>query len=292
MGVTCIEMMPVNDFPGRFGWGYDGVNLFAPTRLYGEPDDLKRFIDAAHAIGIGVILDVVYNHLGPDGNYLACFAPDYFTKKYKNEWGEAINFDGPASQEVRAFFIANAAYWVGEYHFDGLRLDATQSIFDDSEEHVIAAMARAARAAAGRRSIILVGENEPQHTALVRSPEEGGYGLDALWNDDFHHSAMVVLAGRNEAYYEDHEGEPSRHARARPYAGRDGQLRPEPRPDRQFRHRPALSFFDQPGAHARHDGAPAADARDADAVPGTGVLGLGAFLLFRRPQDRTRRARA
>jgi maltooligosyltrehalose trehalohydrolase len=217
MGVTCIEMMPVNDFPGRFGWGYDGVNLFAPTRLYGEPDDLKRFIDAAHAIGIGVILDVVYNHLGPDGNYLACFAADYFTKKYKNEWGEAINFEGPGSQEVRAFFIANAAYWVGEYHFDGLRLDATQSIFDDSEEHVIAAMARAARAVAGRRSIILVGENEPQHTALVRVPEEGGYGLDALWNDDFHHSAMVALAGRNEAYYEDHEGEPQEFISAAKY---------------------------------------------------------------------------
>jgi maltooligosyltrehalose trehalohydrolase len=217
VGITCIEMMPVCEFPGRFGWGYDGVNLFAPTRLYGEPDDLKRFIDAAHGIGVGVILDVVYNHLGPDGNYLACFAPEYFTDKYKNEWGEAINFDGDGSAEVRAFFIANAAYWVGEYHFDGLRLDATQSIFDASSEHVIVALSRAAREAAGRRSIILIAENEPQHTELVRRPEEGGYGLDALWNDDFHHSALAALTGRNEAYYEDHAGEPQEFVSAAKY---------------------------------------------------------------------------
>jgi maltooligosyltrehalose trehalohydrolase len=217
VGITCIEMMPVCDFPGRFGWGYDGVNLFAPTRLYGEPDDLKAFIDAAHGLRIGVILDVVYNHLGPDGNYLACFSREYFTDKYENEWGQAINFDGPGSDEVRAFFIANASYWTGEYHFDGLRLDATQSIFDQSPEHVIVAIARAARAAAGRRSIILIAENEPQHSELVRPPEQGGYGLDALWNDDFHHSAMVALTGRNDAYYEDHTGEPQEFVSAAKY---------------------------------------------------------------------------
>jgi maltooligosyltrehalose trehalohydrolase len=217
VGITCIEMMPVCDFPGQFGWGYDGVNLFAPTRLYGEPDGLKAFVDAAHGLGIGVILDVVYNHLGPDGNYLACFSPDYFTDKYENEWGEAINFDGPGSDEVRAFFIANASYWTGEYHFDGLRLDATQSIFDESPEHVIVAISRAARAAAGQRSIILVAENEPQHSQLVRPPEEGGYGLDALWNDDFHHSATVALTGRSEAYYEDHRGEPQEFVSAAKY---------------------------------------------------------------------------
>jgi maltooligosyltrehalose trehalohydrolase len=207
-GITLVEMMPVNEFPGRFGWGYDGVNLFAPTRLYGAPDDLRRFIDTAHGLGIGVVLDVVYNHLGPDGNYLACFSDDYFTKRYENEWGEAINFDGPNAVPVREFFIANAAYWIDEFHFDGLRLDATQSIFDASEDHVIAAMAHAARQAAGDRSIILIGENEPQHTKLVRAPDLGGYGLDALWNDDFHHSAVVALTGRNEAYYEDHDGAP------------------------------------------------------------------------------------
>ena len=208
IGVTLIEMMPVNDFPGRFGWGYDGVNLFAPTRLYGTPDDLRAFIDAAHALGIGVVLDVIYNHLGPDGNYLACFAKDYFTDRYDNEWGEAINFDGPNAAGVREFFVSNAAYWIDEFHFDGLRLDATQSMFDASEEHVVAAIVRAARRAAAGRGIVLIGENEPQHTSLVRPPQAGGYGLDALWNDDLHHSAMVALTGRNEAYYEDHQGSP------------------------------------------------------------------------------------
>ncbi len=217
VGVTLIEMMPVNEFPGRFGWGYDGVNLFAPTRLYGAPDDLRRFIDAAHALGIGVILDVVYNHLGPDGNYLACFAKDYFTDRYENEWGQAINFDGPNAHGVRAFFVANAAYWIDEFHFDGLRLDATQSLFDASDEHVIAAIVRAAREAAHGRDIVLIGENEPQHTRLVRPPERGGHGLDALWNDDFHHSAMVALTGRNEAYYEDHHGDPQEFIAAAKY---------------------------------------------------------------------------
>jgi maltooligosyltrehalose trehalohydrolase len=216
-GVTVIEMMPVNDFPGRFGWGYDGVNLFAPTRIYGEPDDLRRFIDAAHGLGIGVILDVVYNHLGPDGNYLACFAKSYFTDRYENEWGEAINFDGDDAGPVREFFIANAAYWIDEFHFDGLRLDATQSMHDASKEHVIAALGQAARKAAGSRSIIVVAENEPQHTKLVCPPERGGYGLDALWNDDFHHSAMVALTGRNEAYYEDHDGTPQEFIAAAKY---------------------------------------------------------------------------
>jgi maltooligosyltrehalose trehalohydrolase len=203
-----IEMMPVADFPGRFGWGYDGVSLFAPTRLYGAPDDLRRFVDRAHAAGIGVILDVVYNHLGPDGNYLAAFASDYFTDRYANEWGQAINFDGAAAGPVREFFVANAAYWVDEFHMDGLRLDATQQMFDASAEHVLAEIARRTRAAAGGRSVLLVAENEPQHARLVRPPERGGYGLDALWNDDFHHTARVALTGRAEAYYMDYGGRP------------------------------------------------------------------------------------
>ena len=205
-GVTCVEMMPVADFPGRFGWGYDGVNLFAPSRLYGEPDDLRRFVDEAHARGVAVILDVVYNHLGPDGNYLKQFATEYFSARYQTEWGEALNFDGEGSAEVREFFLANAAYWVEEFHFDGLRLDATQQIFDASGEHIIAAVTRRVREAARGRATIVVGENEPQHARLVRPAERGGYGLDGLWNDDFHHSAMVALTGRNEAYYTDYEG--------------------------------------------------------------------------------------
>jgi maltooligosyltrehalose trehalohydrolase len=208
LGVTVIEMMPVADFPGRFGWGYDGVNLFAPAHLYGRPDDLRRFIDRAHSLGIGVILDVVYNHLGPDGNSLPAFAPEYFSKRHKTEWGEALNYDGASSGPVREYFVANAGYWVDEYHFDGLRLDATQSIFDDSPEHILAAVARRVREAGGGRATLLVAENEPQHVKLVRPPDRGGYGLDALWNDDFHHSALVALTGRNEAYYTDYLGGP------------------------------------------------------------------------------------
>lgn len=208
LGVTVIELMPVAEFPGKFGWGYDGVNLFAPAHIYGTPDDLRRFIDQAHAIGLGVILDVVYNHLGPDGNYLSLFSPDYFSQKHKTDWGEAINFDGENSAQVRAYYVANAAYWIDEFHVDGFRFDATQNIYDDSNDHILAAIAREARAAAKGRSIILIGENEPQLVRLVQPPERGGYGLDALWNDDFHHSAMVALTGHSEAYYTDYLGRP------------------------------------------------------------------------------------
>jgi maltooligosyltrehalose trehalohydrolase len=208
LGVNLIELMPVADFPGRFGWGYDGVNLFAPTRLYGTPDDLRAFIDKAHASGIGVILDVVYNHLGPDGNYLKHFAEHYFTDRHKNEWGQAINFDDKDSGPVREFFISNAAYWVDEFHFDGLRLDATQQIFDCSTEHVVSEINRAARKAARGRRTYVVAENEVQHAKLVRPAEAGGYGLDALWNDDFHHTARVALTGKREAYYSDYKGTP------------------------------------------------------------------------------------
>jgi maltooligosyltrehalose trehalohydrolase len=206
LGITVVEMMPIADFAGAFGWGYDGVNLYAPTRLYGTPDDLRRFIDRAHATGLGVILDVVYNHLGPDGNYLNDYSTDYFTDKYTNDWGRAINFEGP--RPARQLFVENAGYWIDEYHFDGLRLDATQDVQDASEEHVIASLVRRARTAAGERSILVVAENEPQHTRLVRSPEHGGYGVDALWNDDYHHTALVSLTGHREAYYRDYGGSP------------------------------------------------------------------------------------
>jgi maltooligosyltrehalose trehalohydrolase len=217
LGVTMIELMPLADFEGRFGWGYDGVNLYAPTRLYGTPDDVRRFVDTAHAHGVAVILDVVYNHLGPVGNYLRAFSPAYFTDRYYNEWGDAINFDGPDAGPVREFFIANAGYWIDEFHFDGLRLDATQQIFDRSADHVITAVGRRARAAAGRRHIVLVAENEPQETRLVRAIEDGGNGLDALWNDDFHHSAMVALTGHAEAYYSDTRGDPQEFVSAAKY---------------------------------------------------------------------------
>lgn len=207
-GITLLEVMPVADFAGNFGWGYDGVNLFAPTRLYGSPDDFRRFVAAAHALKMGVILDVVYNHFGPDGNYLHAFSADYFTNRYDNEWGDAINFDGPSAGPVREFFLANAAYWVDEFHLDGLRLDATQQIFDSSTPHILLQLGERVRAAAKQRTTFIVNENERQEVRLVRPAERGGYGLDALWNDDFHHSARVALTGRNYAYYTDHHGEP------------------------------------------------------------------------------------
>jgi maltooligosyltrehalose trehalohydrolase len=208
LGITVLEVMPVAEFPGRFGWGYDGVDLFAPTRLYGEPDDFRRFVDRAHALGMGVILDVVYNHIGPDGNYLKQFSEAYFTDRYSTDWGEAINFDGDNAGPVREFFITNAGYWIAEFHLDGLRLDATQNIYDQSAEHILAALTRRVRQMAGGRCTIIVAENEPQHIKLVRSHEQGGYGIDALWNDDFHHSAMVALTGQNAAYYADYRGTP------------------------------------------------------------------------------------
>lgn len=206
LGVTVVEMMPIADFPGRFGWGYDGVNMYAPTRLYGTPDDLRAFVNRAHEVGLAVILDVVYNHLGPDGNYLCDFSPDYFTKKYRNDWGAAINFEGPTA--VRDFFVDNAGYWIDEFHFDGLRVDATQDVHDASPEHVLAEMARRAREAAGRRRVYLIAENEPHDRVLVRPASNGGYGFDAIWNDDYHHTAFVALTGRREAYYTDYKGSP------------------------------------------------------------------------------------
>jgi maltooligosyltrehalose trehalohydrolase len=206
VGVTVVEMMPVAEFEGRFGWGYDGVCMFAPFHGYGSPDDLRKFVDRAHQAGIGVILDVVYNHLGPVGNYLREFSPAYFTDRYENEWGDAINFDGPDAGPVREYFIDNAGYWIDEFHMDGLRLDATQQIFDASSENVMALVGKRVRAAASPRSAYIVAENEPQDTRLVRPVEQNGYALDALWNDDFHHSAMVALTGRAEAYYSDTRG--------------------------------------------------------------------------------------
>jgi len=209
IGITLIEVMPVGAFPGRFNWGYDGVDLFAPSQLYGMPDDMRRFVDQAHQHGIGVILDVVYNHIGPDGNYLKRFSDDYFTHLHETDWGEAINYYGPHCGPVREFFIENAGYWIDEFHLDGLRLDATQNIYDESADHVIAALTRYARSKARGRSIVIVAENEPQEAKLVRPPDKGGYGLDGVWNDDFHHSALVALRERNEAYYSDYRGTPT-----------------------------------------------------------------------------------
>jgi maltooligosyltrehalose trehalohydrolase len=208
VGITCIEIMPVAEFPGRFGWGYDGVDLYAPTRLYGDPNAFRRFVDTAHSLDVAVILDVVYNHVGPDGNCLKEFSDHYFSTKHKTEWGEAFNFDGDNCGPVREFIANNARYWADEFHVDGLRIDATQSIFDESPHHVLVEIGDAMRSAAGRRSVLLVGENEPQNTTLLRAPAEGGCGLDAVWNDDFHHTALVALTGKIDAYYSDYRGSP------------------------------------------------------------------------------------
>lgn len=207
-GITAVEVMPVADFPGRFGWGYDGVGWFAPVALYGTPGDFRRFVDEAHRLGVGVLLDVVYNHVGPEGNYLKQYSEDYFSRRYECEWGEPINYDGENSGPVREFVLSNAAYWAEEFHLDGLRLDATQQIFDASPEHIIAVVARAFRTAAGGRGTVIVAENEPQDPHLLRPAEAGGCGLDGLWNDDFHHAARVAVTGRNEAYYTDFRGTP------------------------------------------------------------------------------------
>src|ERR1700726_1392875 len=217
IGISVIEVMPIADFPGKFGWGYDGVDLFAPTRLYGTPDDLRYFVNRAHSLGLAVILDVVYNHFGPDGNYLGVYSDDYFNTERETDWGGCINFDGPNSGPLREFFITNARYWIEEFHFDGFRLDATESIFDKSGEHILGAVGRAARSAAARRSIILVAENERQDVKLIRPRSEGGDDLDGVWNDDLHHSAFVALTGRREAYCTDYFGAPQEFISAAKY---------------------------------------------------------------------------
>jgi len=205
LGITALQVMPIAEFSGAFGWGYDVLLPYAPSHLYGAPDDVRRFVDAAHGLGLGVILDVVYNHLGV-GNHFGAFSHSYFTDRHPGEWGPLLNFDGPDAAGVRQFIIENAVYWIRDFHFDGLRLDATQVLFDDSPRHIIADIVAAARAAAPDRRLYLVAENQPQDRKLLDPPERGGYGLDALAGDDFHHSAAVALTGHNEFYYADYAG--------------------------------------------------------------------------------------
>jgi maltooligosyltrehalose trehalohydrolase len=206
LGVTLIELMPVAEFAGAFGWGYDGVDLFAPYHHYGRPDEMRAFVNTAHELGIGVILDVVYNHMGPVGNFLDRFGAAYLSARHVTDWGPPLNFDGPACAAPRELVLANAEHWIREYHLDGFRLDATQNVEDDSDRHILAELSVRARAAAGKRSILIVAENESQLTSKLRPPREGGWGLDALWNDDVHHSAIVALTGRKHSYYSDYLG--------------------------------------------------------------------------------------
>lgn len=209
-GITCVEVMPVAEFPGNWGWGYDGVLMFAPYHHYGLPDDFRAFVNTAHQEGLCVLLDVVYNHFGPDGNHLRKLASAYFSTRHKTDWGEAINFDGPDNGPVREFILSNVSYWIEDFHVDGLRLDATQDIHDDAppDRHILTAISRTARTAAPDRTIVIVAENEPQEARLCRNFDQGGFGFDGLWNDDFHHSAAVALTGRREAYYTDYYGNP------------------------------------------------------------------------------------
>nr|HEX4317221.1 alpha-amylase family glycosyl hydrolase [Kofleriaceae bacterium] len=197
LGVTTIELMPVNEWAGSRNWGYDGVQLFAPSHTYGRPDAMRRFVDAAHRHGVAVILDVVYNHFGPDGNFALALAKGYVAAT-RNDWGDDLAFATPA---VREFFTANAARWVAEYHLDGLRLDATQAIVDPSPRHLVAEVVAAARAAAAPRRIFVVAENEPQDVAMIVD-----HGVDALWNDDFHHTARVAATGAIDGYLHDYHG--------------------------------------------------------------------------------------
>jgi maltooligosyltrehalose trehalohydrolase len=304
LGITLIEIMPLADFAGTFGWGYDGVDLYAPSRLYGTPDDFRRCVDRAHATGIGVILDVVYNHYGPDGNYLREFTPDHISTLHASEWGDSPNFDGDNSGPVREMIVANAGYWIDEFHFDGLRLDATQQVYDDSPRHILADVTREVERSARGRGTWTVGENEPQDTRLMRARADGGYGIDALWNDDFQHSARVALTGRAEAYYTDYAGSPQEFIsaskrgflyqgqwyswqgdrRARDHGGPVRRLSREPRPGCQQRARPAAAPGHRSRALPRHDRAAAARAADADAVPGPGVRRHPALQLLRRPR--------
>jgi maltooligosyltrehalose trehalohydrolase len=206
LGVTAIELMPIADFPGARNWGYDGVALFAPARCYGTPDDLRALIDAAHRAGLGVFLDVVYNHLGPDGNYLGCFSPYYFSRRHQTPWGDAVNLDGPHSDMVRGFFIENALHWVHEYHIDGLRLDATHALIDDSPRHFLAALSHRVHASVGDRTVLLIAEDHRNLAEMVRTEAAGGWGLDAVWADDFHHQLRRALAGDCDGYYVDYTG--------------------------------------------------------------------------------------
>lgn len=204
LGVGAIQLMPVADFPGERNWGYDGVALFAPARCYGRPDDLRALVDAAHERGLAVILDVVYNHLGPDGNYLSRFAKEYFDPERHTPWGQAFNLSGADSRPVREFFISNAAYWLDEFRFDGLRLDATHAIEDNSPRHLLAEIAEVAH----RRGAFLIAEDDRNSCEVLRRDDGSGHQIDAAWADDFHHQVRVALTGIQESYFKSYSGSP------------------------------------------------------------------------------------
>ena len=214
LGITVVEVMPVSAFPGVRNWGYDGVSPYAVQASYGGPEAFKRFIDAAHRSGLAVILDVVYNHLGPEGNYLRNFGP-YFTAHHKTPWGEAVNYDAAGCEHVRRYVVENALYWIGEYHLDGLRLDAVQTIEDDSPKHILAEIQERAQALAGelKRTVNVIAETDENDSRYTRAARDGGCGFDAVWSDDFHHAVHTYFTGERQGYYQGF-GDPEQIARA------------------------------------------------------------------------------
>ncbi|GJL79701.1 MAG: hypothetical protein NPINA01_26900 [Nitrospinaceae bacterium] len=207
LGITAIQLMPVADFPGNRGWGYDGVDLFSPARCYGTPDELRQLVDTAHAMQLSVFLDVVYNHLGPEGAYLGAFSPYYFSSKHKSPWGDAVNLDGKHCRHVRDFFIENALHWIHEYHIDGLRLDATHAMVDESPIHFLKDLAERVRCSLPEeRTVLLIAEDDRNQAQLIQPRDQGGYGLDAVWADDFHHQVRRMLARDDDGYFQDFTG--------------------------------------------------------------------------------------
>ena len=208
LGITCVELMPIADFPGSRNWGYDGVSLFAPSRCYGTPHDLFEFVNAAHLAGVAVLLDVVYNHLGPDGAYIAAFSPFVFSKKHRSPWGAGLNFDGPRSEQLRRFFIENALHWIHDYHFDGLRLDATHAIVDDSPKHFLAELRETIDASMQmeQRKVLVIAEDDRNLARIAMPESEGGFGLDGIWADDLHHQIHRYLTGQSDGYFADFSG--------------------------------------------------------------------------------------
>ncbi len=264
LGIGAIQTLPLAEFPGGRGWGYDGVLLFAPTRNYGGAEGFKRFVDAAHQRGLGVIVDVVYNHLGPDGNYLRQYSPTYFTDRYRTPWGEAVNYDGPESAWTRRLVLDNALSWIHEYHADGLRLDATHALYDGSERHLLQELSETVRSSLPPgRQVVLIAESSENDVRYLLPVAEGGYGMDAVWADDFHHALRRYLAGDHEGYYQDYagtldelarvvergwlyEGQPSQHWGGRPRGTPAGS-----RPPWQFQI--AIQNHDQVGNRAFGD---------------------------------------
>jgi len=208
LGITAVELMPLADFPGNRNWGYDGVFPFAPAHCYGKPDDLRYFVDEAHQLGMAVFVDAVYNHFGPDGAYQSFYSKHYLTKRHQTPWGDAINFDGPLSNCVRAYFVENALRWIYEYHVDGLRLDATHAIKDDSPRHILAELAAAVSGASSNlgRCVYVIAEDARNLAQQIEPTCKGGMGLAGVWADDFHHQMRRFLAGDNDGYFEEFEG--------------------------------------------------------------------------------------